>query len=147
MEKAKASRFLLIAILGSYIAAVIVSAVMMTQMKQITYSSTAYGITIKELRIDFASNTATRVYNDFYGEQRELKENPISNSKKMQIKTVCTFSLFPIWQKYYHNPWVMDGDYYNIVRGYENSESVFYGSNAYPLTYWFVYEVIHNAIV
>jgi len=143
---AKAGRYLLIAILGSYIVAVLISAVMMTKMKQITYNSTAYGVTIKQLRIDFASNTATRIYNDFYGEQREHKENPISNSKKMQIKAVCTVSLLPIWQKYYHNPWVMDGDYYNIVRGYENSERVFYGSNAYPLTYWFVYKAIHNTI-
>jgi len=142
----KTGRYMLIAILGSYIVAVIISAVMMAQMKQITYNSTEYGAAIKELRIDFGSNTATRIYYDFYGEPREIKENPISNSKKVQIKTVCTFSVFPIWQKYYNNPWVMDGDYYNIVRGYENSESVFYGSNAYPLTYWFVYEVIHNAI-
>jgi len=93
--------------------AVIVSAVMMAQMKQITYNSTAYGVTIKELKIDFTSNMATRVYYDFYGEQKELKENPISNVKEIQIKAVCTISLFPIWLKYYHNPWVMDGDYYN----------------------------------
>ena len=143
---AKTGRYLLIAILGSYIVAVIVSAVLMAQMKQIIYNSTAYGVTIKELRIDFTSNMATRVYYDFYGEQRELKENPISKAREIQIKAVCTISLFPIWQKYYHNPWVMDGDYYNIVRGYENNESVFYGRNAYPLTYWFVYGVIHNTI-
>ena len=143
---AKVGRYLLIIVLGSYIVAVIVSAVMMAQMKQITYNSTAYGVTIKEVKIDFAASTAMRNYYDFYGEHKEQKENPINGLKKIQIKAACTFSLFPIWQEYYHNPWVMDGDYYNIVRGYESGESVFYGSNAYPLTYWFVYGAIHNAI-
>ena len=59
---AKAGRYLLIAILGSYFVAVIVSAVMMAQMKQITYNSTAYGVTIKELKINFTSNMATAFF-------------------------------------------------------------------------------------
>ncbi|MDR1588617.1 MAG: hypothetical protein LBS51_00285 [Oscillospiraceae bacterium] len=142
----KVGRYLLIAVLGSYVVAVIISAVMMAQMKQITYNSTAYGVTIKEVKIDFLSSTAIRNYYDFYGEQSEHKENAISNAKIMQIKTVCTISLLPIWQRDYHNPWVMDGDQYNIVCGYKNGERSFYGSNAYPLPYWLVYGVIHNAI-
>ncbi|MGL5435616.1 MAG: hypothetical protein ACRDBO_09515 [Lachnospiraceae bacterium] len=142
----KIGRYLIRAVIGSYIIAVIVSAIMITQMNQITYSSTAYGVTIKEVSIDFASNTATRSYYDYYGELVDFTENPISSSKKMQIKTVCAISLIPIWQEYYHNPWVLDGDNYYITKGYESSESVFYGSNAYPLTHWFVYWIIHGAI-
>ena len=57
------------------------------------------------------------------------------------IPSMFIIGIMPMWIFV-----IMDGDYYNIVRGYENSESVFYGSNAYPLTYWFVYGVIHNAI-
>ena len=142
----KIGLYFLIAVLGIYVVAVIVSAVLMAQMKQITYTSNAWGKIIMEAKIDFTESRATRIYNDIYGELREQKENPISDAKKTQIKAICSFSLFPIWRKNYNNPRIMDGDQYSIVRRYENSESVIYGSNAYPLTYRFVYKAIYNAI-
>lgn len=134
------------AVLGCCIVIVAVSAIMISQMKQITYKSIAYGLPVKEVRIDFASNTATRRYYDSNGEPSGITENPLNRRKEVQIKTVCAFSLLPIWPKRYYNPWVMDGDCYNIVRSYENSESTFCASNAYPPTYWFVYEAIDDAV-
>lgn len=138
-------RFSLFVAIGCYIFAVIISIVIMSQMTQITYNATAYGTTLREDIIDFKTNTARRNYYDFYGNQTGHKENLISPAKEFGIKCVCSISLFPLWRKNYFNPFIMDGDQYNIARSYEERESVIYGSNAYPLTYWFVLQAIDNA--
>lgn len=140
----KIGQYLIRAVIGSYIIAVIVSAIMIMRMNQITYGSTAYGVTIEEVIIDFASSTASNNHYDYYGELTDFKELPISSSKIIQIKTVCAISLFPIWQVYYDNPWISDGDKYVIKRSYESGESTIYGSNAYPLTYLLFYRIIYD---
>lgn len=138
----KYSRFLMIAIMGSYIIAVLASAIMMIQMTQITYHDTAWGTTLREDRIDFRANTYELTYYDLHGEMRSHYENSISIVKKLNTKLICSLSLFPLWRKNYYNPGVMDGHHYNIVRAYGNSKSEVYGSNAYPLTYSFVMKAI-----
>ena len=135
-----------IAIAGGYIIAVIISAIMMSQMTQITYNATAYGAVIREDTINFEANTAQRIYYDFDGELRGHEDSQIGAADIFKIKSVCSLSLFPLWQKIYYNPYIMDGDQYNIVRAYNNSESVVFGSNAYPLTYRLVMMVIENAV-
>lgn len=144
----KYSRYLMITVVGSYIVAAIASVIMMNQMTQVIYNSTEYGSIWKQISIDFENNTAWQIIYEFNGdgEIKEHRENPLSDAAKMKIKAVCAFSLFPLWQKSFDNPWVMDGDQYNIVRNYKNGNSVIYGSNAYPLTYWLVYRVIYNSI-
>ncbi len=137
-------RYVIIMAIGCYILAVIISIAMMSQMTKITYNATAYGTTLREDILDFKTNTAQRNYYDFYGNSTDHKENLISSAREFRIKSVCSFSLLPLWRKNYYNPLIMDGDHYNIARSYKESESVIYGSNAYPLTYWFVLQAIDN---
>jgi len=141
---ARINRYLIIVAVGSYILALVLSAIMMSQMTQISYHATAYGVTFREDIIDFETNAAKRNYYDFDGNPREETETSISNSEKLKIKAICSFSLFPLWQEYYVNPNVEDGDQYHMVRSYEKGESVIYGSNAYPITYVFVFDAINN---
>jgi len=142
---AKFSRYLIITVVGSYILTLILSAIMMSQMTQITYHATDHGVTIREDIIDFdTTNAAKRNYYDYYGNPQEKIETSISNSEKFKIKVICSFSLFPLWHEYYDNPNVMDGDQYHIVRSYEKGESVIYGGNAYPITYILVFNAINN---
>lgn len=138
-------RYAILIVIGCYILAVTISIAMMSQMTKITYNTTAYGTTLSEYIVDFKANTAQRNYYDFDSNPRDYKENVISPIKEFGIKTVCSFSLFPLWRKNYFNPLIMDGDKYNIVRSYKERENVIYGSNAYPLTYWFVLWAIGNA--
>ena len=148
MKTGKLKKYIRCAIfvaIGCYILAVIISIAMMSQMTQITYNATAYGTTLREDIVDFKTNIAQRNYYDFYGKPTDHKENLISPAKEFGIKCVCSFSLLPLWRKNYFNPFIMDGDQYNIARSYKESENVIYGSNAYPLTYWFVLQAIDNA--
>ncbi|WMJ77528.1 MULTISPECIES: hypothetical protein [unclassified Sedimentibacter] len=133
-------------VIGCYISAVIISSAMMSQMTQITYNATAYGTTLREDIVDFKTNTVQRNYYDYYGNPTGHKENLINPTKEFGIKCVCSFSLLPLWRKNYFNLLIMDGDQYNIVRSYKESENVIYGSNAYPLTYWFVLQAIDNTL-
>ena len=141
---AKISRYLIITVIGCYVLSVIISAFMMSQMIQITDNATAYGVTIREDVIDFKEKIASRNYYDFNGELRKNEETAISTAELIKIKLVCSVSLFPIWQEYYYNPGIMDGDQYSIHRVYEKNESAIYGSNAYPVTYPFVFYVINK---
>ena len=142
---ARFTRYLIISIAGSYIVSLILSAIMMSQMTQIAYHVTDFGVTLREDVIDFDTNAARRNYYDYYGNSQETTEREISNTEKFKIKVICVFSLFPLWREYYANPNVMDGDQYHIVRSYKNGESVVYGGNAYPITYIFVYSAISSA--
>ncbi|MDR7856326.1 hypothetical protein [Tissierella sp.] len=148
MKTGKLKRYFRYAILmaiGCYILAVTISIAMMSQMTKITYNATAWGRTLTEYIVDFKTNTAQVNYYDFDGNPWDHKENIISPIKEFRIKSVCSFSLFPLWRKNYENPFIMDGDQYNIVRSYKERENVIDGSSAYPLTYWFVLWAIHNA--
>ncbi|WFA07808.1 hypothetical protein [Tissierella sp. Yu-01] len=138
-------RYAILMAIGCYILAVTISIAMMSKMTKITYNATAYGTTLIEDIVDFKTNTAQRNYYDFDGNPTDHKENLISPIKEFGIKSVCSFSLFPLWRKNYFNPFIMDGDQYNIARSYKENENVIYGSNAYPLTYWFVLWAIENA--
>ena len=142
----KYGRYLIIAVIGIYIVATIASGVMMSQMTQITYNATAYGTTLRKDIIDFDANKSQRNYYHYDGELREQKENTLSTAEQLKIKVIFSFSLFPLWQKHYYNPSIMDGDYYNIIRSYKNDESTINGSNAYPLTYRFFMKAIKNAV-
>ena len=142
----KYSRYMIIAVVSSYIVAVIVSSIMMCQMTQITYNATAYGITIRKDIIDFDASKSQRNYYDYYGELTNHDENTLDTAKKFKIKLICSLSLFPLWQESYNNPSIMDGDCYNIIQSYEKDASTIYGSNAYPLTYQLVMMVFENAV-
>ena len=126
-------QYLLFAVVGSYIVAVIVSAIMMSQMTQITYSASAFGRTIREDVIDFKANTALRKYWDFNGKLERQEEYSIDTTKKISSNLKCVFSLFPLWGDY-HNSYILDGGQYSITRSYGKCESIVSGSNAYPLT-------------
>ncbi|MCL2462087.1 MAG: hypothetical protein FWF44_05425 [Defluviitaleaceae bacterium] len=139
-------RVFIYAIIGLYTLAVIISAILMSQIQQITYNALAFGVTIRTNIVDFQTNIAQQDINNFDGELKEHKENSISEERSFKIKTICALSLLPLWLKNYHNPFVLDGDYYNIVRSYKNSSIVTYGSNAYPLGYDFVLNAILGAI-
>lgn len=138
-------RYFIIVVFGNYILAVIISAVMMSQMTQITYKTTTFGITIEENILNFKANTAQRNYYDYNRELINHEENSIDKLNNFNIKLICSLSLFPLWRKNYDNPSIMDGDQYTIIRSYENGESIIYGSNAYPLTYAFVLSAINSA--
>ena len=142
----KYGRYLIIAVIGIYIIATIASGIMMSQMTQITYNATAYGTTLRKDIIDFNTNKSQRNYYHYDGELREQKEKTIGTEEQLKIKVICSLSLFPLWQKHYYNPSIMDGDYYNIIRSYKNDESTVYGSNSYPLTYRFVMRAIKNTM-
>ena len=142
----KYGKILGIAIIGSYFLAIIVSAIMMIQMTQIKYNTSRWMHIIREDIIDFKTNTAQRSYYDYNRELTKHEENTIGAEKKLEIKLVCVFSLFPIWHKNYIDPSIMDGEQYSIIRTYGNSESVVNGSNAYPLTYQLVMMTIDNAL-
>ena len=142
----KFGRYLIIAVIGSYIVATIASGIMMSQMAQITYNATAYGTTIRQDIIDFNAGKSQQNYYHYDGELREHTEKITGTTEQLKIKVICSISLFPLWQKHYHNPSIMDGDYYNIIRGYQNHESIVNGSNAYPLTYKPVMRAIKNAV-
>ena len=127
-----------------YIALVIISSVMLSQITQITYRASAFGTVIREDIIDFKENAAWRNYYDFNKTPVQQKENKIDAEKASEIKFICAVSLFPLWRESYHNPSILDGDQYVIIRTYDNEESATYGSNAYPLTYAFVLSAINS---
>ena len=142
----KYGRYLIIAVIGSYIVATMASGIMMSQMTHITYNATAYGTTIREDIIDFNAGKSQQNYYQYDGELREHTDRIIGTTEQFKIRVICSLSLFPLWQKHYYNPSIMDGDYYNIIRSYKNDENTIYGSNAYPLTYRFVMRAIKNAV-
>lgn len=143
---ARLSRCLIIVVIGSYIVTMVGSAIMMGRMTQITYNATAFGATIREDIIDFDANITKRSCFDFVGNLTVNQETTMSKPEEMVIKVVCSVSLFPLWHESYENPYIMDGDQYNIVRHCDNGSSVVYGSNAYPLTYRLVMMAIERAI-
>ena len=132
----KYGRYFTIAVVGSYVLAVIVSGIMMSQMIKMTYNP-IYFFSEREDVINFKENTVQQNYYH-YGELEDHKEKALGTAEKIKIKVICSFTLFPLWRRSYNNPYICDGDQYLIVRKYENGESVTYGSNAYPLTYWLV---------
>ena len=143
-------RFVVIAAISItivYAVAVIVSTVMVNQMTEITYRATAYGVTIREDVVSFEMNSSQRSYYGFDGEIKSTEESAIDIAEKRKIRLICSFSLFPLWQKSYYNPYVMDGDQYIIERTYGDNSSLIHGGNAYPLTYRLVMWAIENAMV
>ena len=133
-----------VSIAGGYIIAFAISAVMMSQMTQITYKLIAYGEAVREDVVDFGVNTVQR--NHKYSLDKNATSE-ISTAEIFKIKSICSLSLFPLWQKHYYNPFIMDGDQYTIIRAYRDSESVVSGYNAYPLAYRLVMMVIENVII
>ena len=144
------NRDLIIAVVGIYLMTVITSAIMMGQMKQITHTESAWGITFKECVIDFEMNTAQRnhytLYEEPRGELRQHEENSISTAEQFKIKLMCSLSLFPLWQKEYYHLSRTDQTYHIIARTYGDMESVLSCYEAYPLTYRLVMMAIENAV-
>ena len=142
--------YFIFGIVGVYILAVGISAVMMSQTTQITYDAHGEGLKLRTIVIDFKENTAQNIYYNLYdvnlGLPLEIKEYPINTSTKLQIKTVCSFSLFPLWRKNYYNYRILDGDEYYITITYGNNERVIYGANSYPLTYRPVMWIIRKTV-
>lgn len=129
----------------SYMLAVILSVVLAIRMSSIVYESTAFGIVLHEYKLDFISNKAECNRYDFDEVQVEHEEIELSSLQEWKFKTLFAISLGPLWRKSYYNPFIMDGDQWNITRVYSNEKKdITYGSNAYPLMYSFVLHAIEG---
>jgi len=146
-KQTKILLFVFLGVIGAYLLLVGISAVMMSQMTRITYSSVYKGEKFETIIVDFEENTVQQIFFDRdTGEQWASYENSIDISTKNKIKATCSFSLFPLWRKSYFDRSVYDGIQYSITRTYGNGESIVSGSNAYPLTYDCVMRAIRNAV-
>lgn len=127
----------------SYVLALILSLVLVIRMSSIIYESTAFGLVLEEYKLDFISNKSEYNNFDFDGIQVKHEEINLSSLQEFKFKTLFAISLVPLWKKSYDNPFIMDGDQWNMTRSYSNEKKdITYGSNAYPVTYSFVLRVI-----
>ena len=122
-----------ISVAGSYIITVVISAIMMSQMTQIVYTSYDLGLPGRSDIIIFSESTAIRIYRH---DPDMSVEKEMNRTEIFGLRFVCSIALFPLWQDSYNNPRTVCGDMYFIVRTYRDSESEIFGSNSYPLTYW-----------
>ena len=137
-KKKKIAKYIALAIASIYLLLLIISGVFMASMMSVTYESSFIGVTVEHYKIDFKANTTDRSYYNVDGTPRAYYSNELTAGQEIKLKTICIVSLMPLWRRNYNNPFIMDGDQWDVIRNYGKFKHETYGSNAYPLTYRWV---------
>jgi len=147
MKMKKAKKWVLrvfLFLLSAYFVAVLISGYMMYKTTSIIYNMTNFGITIGSDNIDFETHSAQRNYYNYSGKLTSKENRKLNNGDITRIKTICSFSLLPLWRHSYNNRSIMDGDQWNLIRSTGTVKHKTDGSNAYPLGYKFVTSCINS---
>ena len=153
IKKLRIILFVIVWIVRLYLIFVCISVILMSQMEMITYKYSSYGFVTREVIINFEDNSALETRFDFFDQlqQPEYIEKSFSKAKEFEIKTVCAFSLFPLWLPIYNNQGIMSNDYINIIQNYKSytnlktSIAIQVGF-AQPITFHFVQQSIFKVL-
>lgn len=144
-EKLKrAARKILFAAAVIYLVCLIFSMISVFHMQELSYNAWGWGVILAEYKLDFADDFLERNYYDFDGTLMTHVENSFTTAQQLKVRFICSFSLMPLWRGTYINPSVADGDQWELISINGKEERRVYGSNAYPLTYRFVYSTIRS---
>jgi hypothetical protein len=130
--------FLIVVLLVVYIIMVCISVVKTNYIKTITFSSSAYGVTINSTEIDLTNKTIHNANFHFNGTLQKEQTNALSVYDFNKLKATCILCCVPLWKKTYENSRIMDGDYWEIeLIDKDGKKKTTNGHEAYPVTYGF----------
>lgn len=127
-----------------YLAGLLYSTVLVFRMQELNYTAWGWGVVLVEYNLDFANHYAERNYYDFDGALSSHVEGAFSEGEQTEIRLVCAISLIPLWKSEYVDPYVSDGDQWEITIDDGEKGKSTYGYNAYPFTYRLVYGSIRS---